>query len=47
MTEAVIKNLKAHYVDPDVAQKMADALLAHERNGDDAVVPMEGPLPIC
>jgi hypothetical protein len=33
--DAVFKNLKEHYVDPDVAQKMADALLAHEKNGDD------------
>jgi hypothetical protein len=36
--DAVIENLKAHYVDPDVAQKMADALLAHEKDGDDAAV---------
>jgi len=32
---AVIANLKQHYVDPGVAQKMADALLAHEKTGDD------------
>jgi Peptidase family S41/N-terminal domain of Peptidase_S41 in eukaryotic IRBP len=35
---AVIQNLKEQYVDPDVAQKMADALLAHEKNGDDNTV---------
>jgi Peptidase family S41/N-terminal domain of Peptidase_S41 in eukaryotic IRBP len=28
-------NLKEHYVYPDVGQKMADALLAHEKSGDD------------
>ena len=33
---AVIKNLKTHYVDADMAQKMAEALLMHEKNGDDA-----------
>jgi len=33
---AVIANLKQHYIHPDAAQKMADALLMHERNGDDA-----------
>jgi hypothetical protein len=34
----VIANLKQYYVYPDVAQKMADALLADERSGDyDAV----------
>jgi hypothetical protein len=33
--EAAIANLKQHYVDPQVARKMADALAAHERNGDD------------
>jgi hypothetical protein len=32
---AVMANLKQHYVDQDVAQKMADALLAHEKRGDD------------
>ena len=30
----VINNLKQHYVYPDVAQKTANALLAHEKNGD-------------
>lgn len=34
----VIKNLKAHYVDHDAAEKMADTLLRHERNGDDTGV---------
>jgi C-terminal processing protease CtpA/Prc len=34
----VIGKLKQHYIDPDGAQKMADALLAHEKGGDyDAV----------
>jgi hypothetical protein len=31
---AAIANLKQHYVDHDAAQKIADALLAHEANGD-------------
>ena len=30
-----IANLKQHYVDPDVARKMANALLAHDKSGDD------------
>jgi hypothetical protein len=34
VVDGVIKNLKEHYVDKDVAQKMADALLAREKNGD-------------
>jgi len=34
-------NLKEHYVYPDVAQKMADALVAHEKRGDDDA-PMDG-----
>jgi hypothetical protein len=33
--EGAIANLKEYYVYPDVAQKMADALLAHEKSGDD------------
>lgn len=33
--DGTIANLKAYYVDPDVAQKTSDALLAHERKGDD------------
>jgi Peptidase family S41 len=32
---AVVANLKKYYVDPQVARKMAEALLAHEKNGDD------------
>jgi len=28
-------NLEKHYIDPVVAQKMANALLEHEKNGDD------------
>jgi Peptidase family S41/N-terminal domain of Peptidase_S41 in eukaryotic IRBP len=36
--DGVIKNLKEHYVDREVAQKMADAVLAHEKNGDYRVV---------
>jgi hypothetical protein len=35
---AAIANLKQYYIDPDVAQKMADALLAHEKSGDDDAV---------
>ena len=33
-----IKNLEAHYVDSIIAQKMADALLVHEKAGDDNAV---------
>jgi len=32
---AAAKNLKQYYAYPDVGQKMADSLLAHENNGDD------------
>jgi C-terminal processing protease CtpA/Prc len=35
---AVIDNLRQHYIDPQVARKMADALLAHNKNGDDDAV---------
>jgi Peptidase family S41/N-terminal domain of Peptidase_S41 in eukaryotic IRBP len=35
LLNAVIDNLKKHYVDPDAARKTADALLTHEKNGDD------------
>lgn len=35
LMNAVIDNLKKHYVDPEVARKTADALLAHKKNGDD------------
>jgi hypothetical protein len=34
--DAVIADLKQHYFDPAVAQRMADALVAHQRRGDDA-----------
>jgi hypothetical protein len=34
VVDGVIANLKTHYIDPDVARKTADALLAHEKNGD-------------
>ena len=33
--DAAAKNLRRYYAYPDVGQKMADALLAHEKNGDD------------
>jgi len=33
--DGAIANLNKYYVDPDVAQKMANGLLAHEKNGDD------------
>ena len=33
--DGAILNLKKNYVRPDVAQEMADALLAHEQHGDD------------
>ena len=33
--DGVIANLKQHYIYPDAAQKMANALLAHEKSGDD------------
>jgi hypothetical protein len=33
--ERTIGNLKKYYVDTDVAQKTADALLAHEKSGED------------
>jgi hypothetical protein len=33
--DEVVGNLKGHYVDRDVAQKMVDALLAREKNGED------------
>jgi hypothetical protein len=36
--DGVIKNLNEHYVDREVAQKMAEALLAHEKNGEDNAV---------
>lgn len=33
--DAVVANLKQHYFDPAVAQQTADALIAHQRSGDD------------
>src|SRR5271169_2901415 len=33
--DGAIANLTKYYIDPDVAQKMADALLAHQKHGDD------------
>jgi hypothetical protein len=33
--DGAITNLKQYYVDPDVGRKTADALLAHEKSGDD------------
>jgi hypothetical protein len=38
LMNAVIDNLKQHYIDSQVARKMADALLAHNKNGDDDAV---------
>jgi hypothetical protein len=35
LINAVIDNLEKHYVDPEVARKTPDALLAHDKNGDD------------
>ena len=35
VVEGAISNLKEYYVYPDVAEKMADALLAHQKSGDD------------
>ena len=32
--DGAIANLKQYYIDQDVAQKMADALIAHEKSGD-------------
>lgn len=32
---AAIANLTKYYIDPDVAQKMSNALLTHEKSGDD------------
>ena len=42
LMNAVLDNLRKHYVDPEVARKTADALLAHERNGDDDKVTDDG-----
>jgi Peptidase family S41/N-terminal domain of Peptidase_S41 in eukaryotic IRBP len=41
--EGAIANLKKYYIYPDMAQKIADALLAHEKSGDDdAMTDSEG-----
>ncbi|MGH9642447.1 MAG: S41 family peptidase [Terriglobales bacterium] len=32
---AAVENLKQHYIRPEVARQMSDALLAHENRGDD------------
>lgn len=42
-----VKNLKEHYVYPAVAQKVADALLANEKNGDYDNARMLEPLLTC
>jgi hypothetical protein len=36
--DGAIANLTKYYIDRDVARKMAEALLAHEKNGDDDAV---------
>jgi len=36
--DGAIANLKEYYVYPEVGQKMADALLAHEKGGDDDAI---------
>ena len=35
--DGAIAKLKEYYVYPDVAQKMAQALVAYEKNGDEAI----------
>jgi hypothetical protein len=42
LMNAIIDNLNKHYIDPKVARKTADALLAHEKNGDYDQVPDGG-----
>jgi hypothetical protein len=37
--DRVVADLRRYYFDRDVAQKTADALLAHEKSGDDGAVP--------
>ena len=37
IVNAAATNVRAHYVDPNLGGQMADALLDHERNGDDDV----------
>lgn len=36
--QTVVQSVKEHYFDPKMAQQIADALQAHEKNGDDDVV---------
>ncbi len=38
VVDGAIANLKQYYIDSDVAQKMADVLLAREKSGDDDAV---------
>jgi len=38
MIDGAVAGLTKYYVDPDVARRMADALRAHEKNGDDDAV---------
>ena len=40
--DRAVANLKQYYYDRDVAQKTADALMAHEKNGDDNQVKQGG-----
>jgi hypothetical protein len=42
VVDAAATILRKHYIDRDKAQKMADGLLAHEKNGDDDAV-KDGP----
>lgn len=44
VVDGVIENLNKHYIDPDVARKTVDALLEHEKNGDDDSVTDRGAL---
>jgi Peptidase family S41/N-terminal domain of Peptidase_S41 in eukaryotic IRBP len=36
--DAAVSNLKQHYIYPDVAQKMSEALLAHQKHGEDDAI---------
>ena len=38
VVRAAIENLNKYYVEPKIAQRMADALLSHERAGDDNAI---------
>ena len=46
LIDGAIANLKQHYIYPDAAQKMADALLAHERAAMTTRRRMARPLPL-